>query len=324
MVLAPVVRTRLLASPFVFVLVAGAGCKTQQVAAFTPPGPIEVAVTVDDLPRHGQDIPGVSRLDIHRQLLEVLKRHHVPGVYGFVVGSELLAHPEDTAALEAWLQAGYPLGNHTYTHPDAAKVSSEDFLAQVVANESVLAELMGESQAKLWKVLRYPYLHQGADLAGRALIRQVVQARGYRIAEVTVDFEDWAWNNPYARCLGKGSVKAVEVLEASYLDAALAQLRWSADTARRLFGRPIRHILLLHVGAFDAHMAEKLLTAYEQAGVKWVTLDAALEDPVYREEPRPPRSVRGPLLFQVVRAREWSGFPFPPGTDEDTLTLACQ
>ncbi len=268
--------------------------------------------------------PGVSRLDIHRQLLEVLKRHQVPGVYGFVVGSELLAHPEDTAALEAWLQAGYPLGNHTYTHPDAAKVSAEDFLAQVVANESVLTELMGERQAKLWKVLRYPYLHEGADLAGRALIRQVLQARGYRIAEVTVDFEDWAWNNPYARCLAKGSAKAVQVLESSYLDAALAQLRWSDDTARRLFGAPIRHILLLHAGAFDAHMAEKLLSAYEEAGVKWVTLDAALEDPVYREEPRPPRSVRGPLLFQVVRAREWRGFPFPPGTDEDTLTLACQ
>jgi len=319
------VRTRLLATPVLLVLAAGAGgCKSHQVAAFTPPGTIEVALTVDDLPRHGRDIPGVSRLDIHRQLLEVLKRHHVPGVYGFVVGSELLAHPEDTAALEAWLQAGYPLGNHTYTHPDAAKVSAEDFLAQVVANEPVLAELMGESQAKTWKVLRYPYLHEGADLAGRALIRQVLQARGYRIAEVTVDFEDWAWNYPYARCLAKGNAKAVEVLESSYLDAALAQLRWSEDTARRLFGGPIRHILLLHVGAFDAHMAERLLTAYEEAGVKWVTLDAALQDPVYRDEPHPARTVRGPLLFQVVRAREWRGFPFPPDTDEDTLTLACQ
>jgi len=278
---------------------------------------------VDDLPRHGQDIPGVSRLEIHKELLQVLKRHHVPSVYGFVVGSELLTNPEDTEALKAWVQAGYPLGNHTYTHSDAAKVSPEDFLASVVANESVLASLMGELQARTWKVLRYPYLHEGADLQGRALIRQVLAARGYRIAEVTVDFEDWAWNNPYARCLAKGSSRAVEVLADSYLDAALAHLRWSDDTARRLFGGPIRHILLLHVGAFDAHMADRLLTAYEEAGVKWVTLDAALENPIYREEPRPPRSVRGPLLFQVLRAREWRGYPIPPDP-EDILTLACQ
>jgi len=309
---------------FAFAACAGSGCKSHPVPPFTSPGTIEMAITVDDLPRHGEDIPGISRLDIHRQLLRALKHHKVPGVYGFVVGSGLLAHPEDIAALEAWLQSGYLLGNHTYTHPDAAKVPAEDFLAQVVANEPVLAQLMGESQARVWKVLRYPYLHEGADLEGRALIRHVLQTRGYRFAEVTVDFEDWAWNNAYARCLARGSPKAVEVLETSYLDAALAQLRWSVDTSRRLFGGPIRHILLLHVGAFDAHMAERLLTAYEEAGVTWVTLDAALEDPVYRDEPHPPRSVRGTLLSQAVRAREWRGFPFPPDTDEDTLTLACQ
>jgi peptidoglycan-N-acetylglucosamine deacetylase len=303
--------------------VAGFGCKGHQ-PAFTPPGVIEVAVTVDDLPRHGETIPGVSRLAIHRQLLDVLKRHNVPGVYGFVVGSELLTNPEDKDALKAWLEAGYPLGNHTYTHADAAKVSVEDFLAGVVANESVLSGLMGEGQAKTWKVLRYPYLHEGADLQGRAQIRAVLAARGYRFAEVTVDFEDWAWNNPYARCLAKGSTKSVEVLESSYMDAALASLRWSDDTAKRLFGSPIPQVLLLHVGAFDAHMADKLLTAYEEAGVKWVTLEKALENPVYREEPRQPRTVRGPLLFQVLRAREWRGFPFPAGTDEDILPLVCQ
>ncbi|MGO9767918.1 MAG: polysaccharide deacetylase family protein, partial [Myxococcaceae bacterium] len=301
---------------------AAFGCKGHQ-PAFTPPGTIEVAVTVDDLPRHGQDIPGLSRVAIHRQLLTVLQKHHVPSVYGFVVGAKLLEHPEDKDVLTAWLSAGYPLGNHTYTHVDAEKVSAEDFLASVVANESVLSGLMGPGTEKTWKVLRFPYLHAGADLEGRAVIRRVLQERGYRIAEVTVDFEDWAWNGPYARCLAKGSPKAVQVLADSYLDAAMAHLHWSADTAQRLFGAPIRHILLLHVGAFDAYMAEALLTAYENAGVKWVTLDVALQDAVYKEEPRPARSVRGPLLFQVLRAREWRGFPIP-ASPEDMLTLACQ
>jgi peptidoglycan-N-acetylglucosamine deacetylase len=319
------VRTRLpsIAASLIVWSAASLGCKGHQ-PAFTLPGVIEVAVTVDDLPRHGQDIPGLSRLAIHQQLLQALKHHQVPGVYGFVVGSELLTNPEDAEALKAWLEAGYPLGNHTYTHADAAKVSVEDFLAAVVANESVLSGLMGAAQARTWRVLRYPYLHEGADLQGRAQIRQVLAPRGYRFAEVTVDFEDWAWNNPYARCLATGSTKAVAVLETSYLDAGLASLRWSDDTARRLFGSPIPQVLLLHVGAFDAHMADKLLTAYEEAGVKWVTLDRALADPMYRDEPREPRTVRGPLLFQVLRAREWRGYPFPAGTDEDILPLVCQ
>jgi peptidoglycan/xylan/chitin deacetylase (PgdA/CDA1 family) len=323
MLSAAAMSDRLLATVVLgLVAFSGVGCKSRPVT-FVQPGPIEVAVTVDDLPRHGQDVPGVSRLDIHRQVLDALKRHRVPGAYGFVNGSRLVGHPEDRAALEAWVAAGYPLGNHTFTHLDAAKAPVDDFLADVVANESVLGELMGPGTARAWKMLRYPYLHQGRDLEARAQIRQALGARGYRIAEVTIDFEDWAWNNPYARCKARGDVKAVETLAGSYLDSAELQLRWSDDTARRLFGGPIRHILLLHVGAFDAQMADGLLTLYENLGVKWISLDAALEDPVYREEPRPPRTVRGPLLFQVIRSREWRGFPIP--TDpEDVLALVCQ
>jgi peptidoglycan-N-acetylglucosamine deacetylase len=302
-------------------LALAAGCKGRP--AYTPSVSIEMAVTVDDLPRHGQDVPGISRLEIHRQLLTALQKHHVPAVYGFVNGSRLLSHPEDRPALEAWVASGYPLGNHTYTHADAAKVSVEDFLADVVANESVLAGLMGPGTERTWKVLRYPYLHQGQDLAGRAQIRQALAKLGYRIAEVSVDFEDWAWNNPYARCLAKRDERALEILTESYLDNAEAQLRWADDTARRLLGGPMRHILLLHAGAFDARMADGLLTLYEKLGVKWVSLPQANEDSVYRDEPNPPRTVRGPLLFQMLRSREWRGFPLP--TDpEDVLTLVCQ
>jgi hypothetical protein len=193
----------------------------------------------------------------------------------------------------------------------------------VVANESVLAGLMGPGTERMWKVLRYPYLHQGQDLAGRAQIRKALVARGYRIAEVSVDFEDWAWNNPYARCLAKRDEKALQILADSYLDNAEAQLRWADDTARRLFGGPMRHILLLHAGAFDARMADGLLTLYEKLGVRWVTLAQANEDSVYRDEPNPPRTVRGPFLYQVLRARDWRGYPLP--TDpEDVLALVCQ
>ena len=108
------------------VVVLATGCKSKPPPMYTVPGAIEVAVTVDDLPRHGPEVSGVSRLDLHRQMLEVLKSHHVPEVYGFVNGSKLVGHPEDQAALEAWVGAAYPLGNHTYTHVDAAKVSVDD------------------------------------------------------------------------------------------------------------------------------------------------------------------------------------------------------
>lgn len=77
-------------------------------------------------------------------------------------------------------------------------------------------------------------------------------------------------------------------------------LRWSDEAASRVWGRRIPHVLLLHVGAFDAVMIEALLDAYEEAGVEWVALDEALEDPVYDDLPTAPGQTRGTLIDMMV------------------------
>jgi peptidoglycan-N-acetylglucosamine deacetylase len=79
---------------------------------------------------------------------------------------------------------------------------------------------------------------------------------------------------------------------------------------RRLVGRPVPHVLLLHAGAFDAHILDRLLAAYEKAGARWISLDEALADPAYQREPDPPRSWRGDLAWQVIRSRQVQGWPF--------------
>src|SRR6185312_15871488 len=88
---------------------AGSSPGAQSSAA----SPVEVAVTVDDLPVHGPLAPGLTRLEIARRILDAFARHHVPAVYGFVNGKLVDAEPESVAVLRAWLQAGYPLGNHS-------------------------------------------------------------------------------------------------------------------------------------------------------------------------------------------------------------------
>jgi peptidoglycan/xylan/chitin deacetylase (PgdA/CDA1 family) len=294
---------------------------TASVAALAAPPPpasptspvipsMKVAVTVDDLPRHGPEAPGQDRLALHRALLEALGKHHVPRVYGFVNSAR--AQPGDRAALEAWVAAGYPLGNHTAHHPVINEVGLEAYLADVDAGEPLLAELLGPGQERVWKVFRYPYLRQGTDVPSRLALRRALVERRYRIAEVTIDFDDWAYNAPYVRCLRRGDAEAIAALEATFFDTAVSQLRWADDTLRRLVGRSVPHVLLLHAGAFDAHVLARLLTEYEKAGVRWISLDEALADPVYQREPDPPRSWRADLPVQMVRARELQGsFPFP-------------
>ena len=132
----------------VAVLALGWAC-----ASAPPPTPVQgelrVAVTVDDLPRHGPEAPGQDRLALHRALLDALRRQQVPRVYGFV--NSRRAQPGDRAALEAWVAAGYPLGNHTAHHPDIGKIGLDAYLADVDAGEPLLSELLGPGQERVWK-----------------------------------------------------------------------------------------------------------------------------------------------------------------------------
>ena len=266
----------------------------------TPPRSIDVAVTFDDLPRCGPEVPGRTRLQIHQQILTALQKHHVPQVYGFVNGRNLALHPEDRPALEAWVEAGYPLGSHTYSH--LGPVDLPAYLDDIDRNEPLLRELMPGPEER-WKVFRYPFLMQGQSRAERALIRTRLAARGYRIAEVSIDFGDWAWNEPYARCLQRGDSAAIDELKASFLESASTFLAFDDALARRVYGRRIPHVLLLHVGAFDALMLDDLLELYQRAGVRFVPLDAALADPAYRADSGV-APTRGDILQeQAARAR---------------------
>lgn len=295
------------------------------VAAALPSDPIDVAVTVDDLPRHGPDMPGVTRLSIHERMLTTFAKHKMPPVYGFINAQKLEEHPEDRAALVAWTKAGSPLGNHTYSHPDLGHMALSDYLADVDRNEAALKELMGDGKeaTRAWKVFRYPYLREGVDVAQRAVIRAELTKRGYRIAQVTIDFFDWAYNAPYARCVAKGDDKAILALKESYIDQAAWALRWADAAARELVGRPVKQILLLHVGAFGALMLDEMLTTYEKNGARFVSLADALADALYTEEPKSPKAHYGNFLNQIRKARGTRSPVFPPPPDT-LLDLACR
>ena len=288
-------------------------CSCAHATAAPEVTPIEMAVTFDDLPRAGPALPGVSRLQIHREILAALRKHGVQQAYGFVNG-KAADDADGRAALAAWVEAGHPLGNHTFSHSSPADVPS--YLRDLDADEPLLRELQPGPEAR-WKVFRYPTLSQGETLEAREAIRRHLAERGYRIAEVTVDFGDWAWNEPYARCLAQGDAAAVGELKRSFLQSARTFLAFDDSFARRLFGRGIRHVLLLHAGALDAVLLDDLLTLYEQAGVRWISFDAALEDPVYREDPRVAPTSGDVLQEQVATARgvgliPWVTMPLKP------------
>lgn len=261
----------------------------------------EVAITVDDLPSHGALPPGMSRVDVATGILKTLKDHQAPKVYGFVNAKKLEQHPEDMEVLRLWRAAGYPLGNHTYAHLSLNESSAEEFEQNVAANEAVLRTLMDH---KDWHWFRYPFLWEGDTLAKRHAVREYLRDNKYRIAQVTIDFEDYLWNGPYARCLEKKDERAIDWLKSSYMSTAAEYITLSREMARLVYGRDIRHVLLIHIGGFETVMLPRLLDSLKERGFKFVTLPEAEKDPAYESDPDMALKEGGTLLDQMMEAKQ--------------------
>jgi len=240
-----------------------------------------MAITFDDLPVHGPLPPGVTPEQVASKVIAALRGAHVPPTYGFINGQRVESQPADLEVLNAWRAAGFPLGNHGWSHMNANDHSLAEFEAEITGNEPLLGRVMKDED---WHWLRFPYLAEGETPEKRAGIRGALREHGYRIAGVTMSFGDYMWNAPYARCKAKGDDKAISLLESSYLAAAKENIAFSRAMSRTLYNRDIPYVLLMHIGAFDAEMLPRLLELYRASGFEFITLPEAEGDEFYRED----------------------------------------
>ncbi len=260
----------------------------------------QVALTFDDLPSHGPLPPGMTRVDVATRILATLREWKAPSVYGFINGKLLETEPRDADVLKLWTEAGFPLGNHAYSHMDLHTNTAEAFAGDVVANEPVLQKFM---PAGNWHWFRYPYLREGDNPDKHKAVATYLDQHGYTIAQVTLSFGDYAWNAPHARCAAKNDTAALEELKASYLKAAEDSLRVGQEMSQSIFGRDIKHVMLLHIGSFETVMLPKLMELLKAKGFTLITLDDAARDAAYKTDVAPLTRWDGTLLEQLIRAK---------------------
>ena len=278
--------------------------------ASSPPksdAPWRIAITFDDLPAHGPLPPGETRLQVASKVIAALHDAHVPPTYGFVNGVRVEEQPADAAVLQAWLAAGNPLGNHSWSHMNLNQHTLEEFEADVNRDEPLLGKLMKDKNEN-WHWFRFPFLAEGDTPEKNAAIRAFLAQRGYKVAAVTMSFGDYMWNEPYARCKAKGDEKAIISLENSYLAAADDSISYSRAMSRTLYDRDIPYVLLMHIGAFDAEMLPRLLELYRSKGVQFVTLEEAESDEFYRID-TDLHQPSGPTMLEGVM---WARHLTPP------------
>ncbi|WP_026591944.1 peptidoglycan-N-acetylglucosamine deacetylase [Bacillus sp. UNC437CL72CviS29] len=127
----------------------------------------EVALTFDD----GPD-PVFTP-----QILDKLKSYGVKGTF-FLLGENAERYPN---VVKRIADEGHIIGNHTYNHPNLAKVSDEEYRNQIVKTEEILKKLVGYVP----KFIRPPY--------GEIREKQLGWAteQNFMIVQWSVDTVDW-------------------------------------------------------------------------------------------------------------------------------------
>ena len=249
-----------------------------------------VAVSFDDLPATPAGVVAndvASLKELTGKLLSAVRKYNVPAV-GFVNEGKLFvdgAGPDDVngriGLLRMWLDAGVELGNHTYSHVDLNTVPLDQFQADVLRGETVTRGLLKQKGQTL-RYFRHPFLHVGSDLKVRRMFETFLSNHGYTVVPVTLDNDEFVYAAAYAKALRSGNKRVALHIANDYLRYIDQVFTFFEDVSRRVTGREIPQILLLHANRLNADRFDALAEALRQRGYTFVSVAQALEDPVYR------------------------------------------
>lgn len=248
-----------------------------------------IAVTIDDLPWARLDEIQPADLQArHQALLAQLKQAGVP-VVGFVNEGKLqvdgVVRPERVQMLRDWLDAGYVLGNHTWSHMDLNAEGVAAFQQDFLRGEQVLRPLLAErGQVPEW--MRHPYLRAGRTAEDRAQMDVFFARHGYRIAPVTVDNGEWVWAFAYANVLNEQAASPAREalllqLRRGYVPYMLNKLDYYEAQSVALLGYALPQVWLMHANELNAAAFAELVAATRRRGYRFVSLDEAMRDPAY-------------------------------------------
>ncbi len=278
----------------------------------------EVAVTFDDLIIGGRDLGLPRTRAMTEALLRTITSEAIPAI-GFVNEGKLCEcadRPARIDILRLWAAAGLELANHTYSHPSLTSTPLADYQADLLRGEPVTRALMTE-HGKTLRYFRHPYLHTGPTLAVRDAFESWLGEHGYTVAPVTLDNSDYVFNLLYTDAKTRGDAAQMrQVGEAfvAYVDEITA---FYEGVELALFDRPIRHVLILHANELNADYFDELVAMMRRRGYRFITLEAALQDPAYREPDRyaGPSGVSWLYRWDFTRGRkqvDWASEPAPP------------
>jgi peptidoglycan/xylan/chitin deacetylase (PgdA/CDA1 family) len=258
-------------------------CLGRTAAQSAKPPDRQVAITIDDLPAGTADrLPAPEITAMTAKLLGTLRDQKIPAV-GFVNEKKLYKPgevDERIKALQMWLDYGFELGNHTFSHSSLNQVGLKAWEDDVIQGESVTKLLLAQHKMKL-RYFRHPFLDTGRDLLTRREAEAFLVERGYRIAPVTLDAWDWMFAGLYEDAKKRGDMDLQQKIVREYLAYHDAVFAYFEQLSAKIVGYEPKQILLLHASNLEADHIGELLDLLRKRGYRFITLGDALSDAAY-------------------------------------------
>ena len=240
----------------------------------------QIAITIDDLPSPYDDMETI--VYVRDNLIPRIVRDSIPAV-GFVNEYKLYVRgeiDERVAILEQWLNAGIELGNHTFSHIRIDDATVEAYTSDVIRGETVTAWLMRRSGKKL-RFFRHPQLRTGPTPDFKASVDEFLHSRGYTVAPVTMDNDEYVFAAVYHMAKCNGDSLVMSRIASAYLTYMSGIVDHFEEISMEFLGRNINHILLLHANELNADHFGELIGMLRKKSYSFITLEKALSDPAY-------------------------------------------
>jgi hypothetical protein len=238
----------------------------------------EVSFTMDD--PEVNDSPIFSVAERNKKILEAFDKHSTKGAL-FVCGMRV-DNPAGKVLLQEWDKKEHLIANHSYSH---LYFHSKKLTLDEYSNDFLKVEPLISSLKNFTKLFRFPFLKEGNTVEKRDGMRSVLAKNGYSQGYVTIDASDWYVDSRMRDRLKIDPKADLKPYRDFYLKHMWDRSVFYSDLAKKVYGREIKHTILIHHNLLNALFLDDLMSMYKQKGWKIISAKEAYTDPVFKLEP---------------------------------------
>jgi peptidoglycan/xylan/chitin deacetylase (PgdA/CDA1 family) len=234
----------------------------------------------------------VENLD---KIISALKDQQMPPTVDFVVGQSI-----DKVTVERWVKSGNLVGNMTYSRIKAKNRDPHEFIADIMLNDKTLEPFLIKNPPSQ-KYFRYPRLKMSKDAQARDQIKEYLKSNGYIEAMATIDTPDSQFSSIYCAAQARGDEICARLIKENYKTLLLDRTLKTRAAAKNRTGYDVKLVLTLGMNQFICDHLQELIVWYKSLGVKFISLDEALRDPLYSTVDGKGRPIARAILRETRR-----------------------